>query len=435
MANITIVGGAGAIGLVHAWVLAASGHDVTILDTYADGQPGRSFQQLQRANDFCFRFAEVDELEKTLPDAGETVQVFKDRLKAFPPAFKSRVEEVSPSNPDQLLSKEGILQIIENATRLPGDRIHLAQKSSDITKSQDAIIVAVKGAALNKELGEKITRIPQKQDTPVVIFANGIQPWITPQPNFGGKRLDSINNIYDCVEAIGADKVKAGVLIKYGAMIEGDGKVRVRSKFLNTKNVISNATNTDLTDDLKVLSTIYTAAGISTQPTQDIRHTIIDKLSYNLTGSMRGAIFGNTFGELADNTNTNKAVRDCAIEFYQLAERLGVKLAESQSTFVESTIRALQANKDVIGSPLQDILSGRRTEKDQIIKAVIELAEQYHLQAPVLKAMYSLISTVEEKAVIDVPKARILQGSLLEKLAAERGEITRLTQSVRCFKP
>ncbi len=420
MAKITIVGGAGAIGLVHAWMLHAAGHTVTILDARPDGQPGDSYRKLLKADNLSFRFFEMDEVVRNLSDSGETVEELTNRFNLFPAMFKLRINQFIPQTSERL-SREECVNIINDITSLSMNGIHLAQTSQDILEPQDIIAVTVKCAALTDALGNKIKAISQHSNTPVVVFANGIQPWIRPEPEFGSLRLRSIDSIYDFVDCIGVDKVKAGVLIKYGAAIVGEGAVCVRSKFFNTRNIIANITNTDITEDLGRISDLYTHSGIITDSTQNIKHIILDKLSYNLAGSIMGAIFNYTMGELIENKSTEIAVRDCAKELFQLAVRLGVQLAITDLEFISKTVDALKQNHTVISSPLQDIRAGRATEKDFLIRATIELANTYGMDMPVLQSMYDLISMIEKKSSQNIAEGQELQAEVLQRI--EQGNI------------
>lgn len=422
--NIAIVGGAGAIGLVHAWMLAASGHKVTIVDSRPDGQMGKSFENLTKAKTLDFEFLEIKQLVENLPEEGEATLHFEARFENFPLVVKSRIKEGILNLQKSALSKIECIDLIENALRLPSNRVNLAQASTDIDQLQDIIIVTVKCAALNSELGYKIQKIPQRNDTPrdntpIVVFTNGMQPWIKPESNFGDLYLSSLRFVYEFISCIGIEKVKAGVLIKYGAAIEDHGKFCVRSPFLDTRNIIANITNTDITDDLQMVSRVYTQAGIKTEPTAMIPRIILDKLNYNLTGSIMGAIFNYTMGELVNNEQTKYAVEICAKELYQLALKLNVKLSDTETEFVKKTIDALEKNSSVISSPLQDIRAGRGTEKEFLLKATIELGQQYQMNMPVLQAMYDLISMIEKKACKKVTDGKILQEQLLSQLKSQ----------------
>lgn len=411
--KITIVGGAGAIGGGHAFILAKAGHTVTILDARPNGQPGESYRNASGAPVIRFRYPEMDEVSANIPEDGESIEQFKNRFVGFHDALKPCFS-VSHSN-DRLTQQE-CLSIIDETISLPIDRIQFAQASSDITERQDVIITTVKCAALTLELGKKINDIPQNASTPVLVFTNGIQPWIMPEANFGGLRLKSISAIYDFVDCVGVDKVKAGVLIKYGAAIEGDGAFCVRSRFFNTKNIIANIDNTDITPELELISNIYTQAGINTTPTSEIKSIILEKLIYNLAGSIMGAIFNYKMGELISNESTKRAVEACAKEFYQFAVKFDVQLAPSEHEFVMLTIKALQNNYNVVSSPLQDIRGGRATEKDFLIKAPIELANTLGMEMPVLQAMYNLMSIIENKARQEISLGRDLQEAVLKQI-------------------
>ncbi len=414
--KISIVGGAGAIGLVHAWMLAAAGHTVTILDSRQDGYPGASFNNLLNAPHLFFRFLEMDRLIANLPEGGMSVDAFKEQFVRFPSVFQSRIH-ANVEQVTQPLTQNDCIQIIQDTLRLPMNSIHLAQASDDIKHPQDIIVVTVKCAALTSALGHKIKAIPQSSSTPVVIFANGMLPWIKPEPDFAGLRIQSLSEIYDFVHNVGTEKVKAGVLIKYGAAIDGNGEFCVRSPFFNTRNSIANINTTDITPDLKLVSDVYTEAGIKTEPTDKINYIMLEKLNYNLTGSIMGAIFNYKMGELVCNQGTKNAVEACAKELYQLANALNIQLANSEIEFVNQTIDALQKNSEVVSSPLQDIRAGRRTEKEFLVKAAIELAQTYQIAMPVLQAMYDLITRIEDKACVHVEQGRMMQESILNSIA------------------
>ncbi len=424
MSNITIPGGAGAIGLVHAFMLVLDGHTVTILDSRPDGAPGDSFVKLSKAAKLYFSFPEIDELKEKLNKDGISKEKFQHEFALFPRVFITRLNDILSKFSNDQFSHADCLEIIEQMCSLPidGKKLRLAQASSEINEPQDIIAITVKGAALNRALGEKIQAIPQKPSTPVIIFVNGAMPWLVSDDC---PELKSLAEMYPFMRTVGIAKLKAGVLIKYGAAITAPGAVIVRSKFFDTKNVIGNITDVGVNEDLRDLTTIYTKAGLNTSPAeskQALVHQILSKLTYNLTGSMMGAIFNKKLGELLEHPMSRAAVLACGREYYQLCLTMSVELAPSETEFLIGVEKALLANASVVSSPLQDVMLRRPTEKGFLLSPLRDLAVIYGKDVPVLQAMFDLISSIEAQygAGPDAPK--VVQNELWQQLDFEYGD-------------
>lgn len=411
--NIAIVGG-GSIGLAQALLLAFAGHHVTIVDARPDGKPGASYLMLENAEqDFQLIFPEMKQLQHDLLNRDLTVGTFQNLLISLPEVFVTKLNTLIAEqglSVSDVLSAHDCQMLLDKVTRIPKSQITLAQSSEDIHVPQDFILVTAKCAALTQSLGKKINKIPQALKSPVVVFANGVQPSMVPDLH-----INSLNDIYEFNAEVSQGNEKnipvAGILKKYGAAIVGNGVVELRSKLKNIKNSIDIRSNTGLSNDS--IADVLSHAGLATECPGNIPAEMLAKLVYNLTGSMMGAIFDCTMGELVESrvpgqktaeqaAATKQAVLDCATEVLEISKAINLPLAgnteDAKEDFLKKTIKALLDNFEVVSSPLQDIQQHRPTEKNYIIKALIQIAECKNIESSVLSAMYTLTSVVEKAA-------------------------------------
>ena len=136
---------------------------------------------------------------------------------------------------------------------------------------------------------------------------------------------------------------------------------------------------------LRLLAEAFRAAGFKAPIRNDIRHELWMKLLGNGAFNPLSALTQKTIVEMVEYRLTRELIRSLMTEIRETAAAAGVQPAFSIDKRIEGA-RATGAHKT---SMLQDLEAGRTSEIDQIVGAIIELADRYNVPAPGLKAIYA----------------------------------------------
>ncbi len=136
---------------------------------------------------------------------------------------------------------------------------------------------------------------------------------------------------------------------------------------------------------LRLLSEAFQAAGFKAPIRNDIRQELWTKLLGNGAFNPLSALTQKTIVEMVSSPLTRDLIRSLMIEIHETAVAAGVQIAFSIDKRIEGAY-AIGAHKT---SMLQDLEAGRTSEIDQIVGAVIELADRYNVPVPGLKAIYA----------------------------------------------
>jgi ketopantoate reductase len=428
MSNVTIVGGSGAIGLTHAWLLSKAGHTVTILDSRPDGNAGKSFSRLSSMTNIKISFSTAGKFKNNVIasqniDRKVLSHMIEDLPKGIPELIFKELRESAQ------IDSELVINAFNRALTMSIDEITLAQNSNQINQEQDVIITTTKNGALTKSLAEKILKIPISSNSPVVVFANGIMPWIIPEKDFGGLRLQSNKNIHDFIDCIGPERVKGGVLIRYGSSVQPDGNLNI-SMLENSHAIVGNSNNNIITKDLFKVVELYSDTGLSLE-IGDITKPLIKKLGLNIGIAMFSAIFNVTDFKNIDKSLEN-SIRLVAREYFSFSKRLGVSLAKTSQAYEEEQISWAKNMSGAIPSVLKDLREGLATEKAQYLDALCELCEKNMLDIPNLKSMKQLFDKVEVASKEGLSNLQSAQESAFNDLKRNRGNLKRVSLNQHC---
>ncbi len=159
---------------------------------------------------------------------------------------------------------------------------------------------------------------------------------------------------------------------------------------------------------LKEIAKTLTEAGFETQIIEgNILNPIWRKLLANVACNCVAAITGFTGNQLIECEETNRLIRDLAVETFQVAKALGLHFwgigadrSKEMEDPAEFVIHALSGVGDNKISMLQDIEAGRRTEIDTLNGKVWEIGEELGIPTPLNKAMTLLVKAIEKKPLI-----------------------------------
>jgi 2-dehydropantoate 2-reductase len=138
---------------------------------------------------------------------------------------------------------------------------------------------------------------------------------------------------------------------------------------------------------------LLTPAGINCMVTDDPFRAVWKKAVVNSAINPPGAVLNMTNGELIGNENSRQLLRLIVSESVKAAAGAGIDFDAAEMTALTENICVNTAANRC--SMLQDISAGRRTEIDSINGRIIEAAEKAGQDAPVNRAMYLVIKSLE----------------------------------------
>jgi 2-dehydropantoate 2-reductase len=135
-------------------------------------------------------------------------------------------------------------------------------------------------------------------------------------------------------------------------------------------------------------------AGFAVSMTDDLPAAIWHKTILNAAINPVGALTHLRNGQLGEHAYALQMMTAAAREAFQVARAHGIRLQEQDWRARLRTIcQATAANNN---SMLQDILSHRPTEIQAINGAIVRIAEEHHLQTPINRTLWYLVSALEE---------------------------------------
>jgi 2-dehydropantoate 2-reductase len=186
-----------------------------------------------------------------------------------------------------------------------------------------------------------------------------------------------------------------------GATLRGPGHVRHLGRGLTRIGLPPNPSphSAQARQQLARAAAILTAAGLATEPVADIHNHIWAKLLVNIGINALTAIHDCPNGALLEAPATLAMMRAAVREGRQVAEKIGIVLADDPLTTTLEVCRATAAN---ISSMLQDVRAGRPTEIEAINGALIRKAAELGLATPVNTELVRQIKAIEQ-GFLEIP--------------------------------
>lgn len=137
--------------------------------------------------------------------------------------------------------------------------------------------------------------------------------------------------------------------------------------------------------------------GLPCEPSDDIGADLLAKLLYNGLLNPLGALVGVPYGVLAERPDTRATMEALAHEIFAVLRAAGLRTHWPDApsyleTFFGELLPPTAAHES---SMLQDLRAGRPTEVDAITGAVLDLAARHHVEAPVHRALATLVHAAE----------------------------------------
>ena len=287
-------------------------------------------------------------------------------------AMLSRANEVRLADPNRVkleaLKKSGVTVLEPDGTSFtafPG----LRAPEDDQGKAPELLLVFVKSAVEREALAA--VRPSLGPDTMLLTLQNGM----------GHER------------AMGEIAPDARILLgatQHNASLQGVGIVRHGGAGYTQIGALAGSGERS-----EAVAAAFTAAGIETAVSPDVRAVIWRKLFMNTSASALTGVFRCPLGEVADNPHIWTLCQKLIGEAVAVAKADGYAFNEGE---IAEEIRGhLLRSKGGITSVYADLAAGRKTEVDAITGAVAALGRQLGVPVPVSETVAEIIHAMEER--------------------------------------
>jgi 2-dehydropantoate 2-reductase len=147
------------------------------------------------------------------------------------------------------------------------------------------------------------------------------------------------------------------------------------------------------------LSDAIQAGGVPCALSEAIEKDLWAKVLYNSLLNPLGALVGVPYGALGEREETRAIMEAIAEETFRVMHVAGYSShwdspSEYLDTFYEQLLPPTAEHQS---SMLQDLHAGRPTEIDQLCGAICTLAEKHGIEAPLNRALHTLIRVAEQR--------------------------------------
>ena len=246
---------------------------------------------------------------------------------------------------------------------------------------QDFVIITLKAHGLSAAI-DQIEPLLGK-DTAILFAQNGM-PWWYFYKHGGpldGRRIESVDPGGKIWERLGPERA-LGSVVWQAAEMESPGVI---AHAYGDRLPIAEPSG-EKTARAMLLSKLLISAGIKSPVRGNLRDEIWLKLWGNLSFNPVSVLTQGTLLQLATDKGTRKVIRDMMEEAQAVAVALGVKF----SVDIDERIGMAEKVGNHRTSMLQDVESGRATELDALLGAVIELAQMVGIATPTMNLVYDL---------------------------------------------
>jgi 2-dehydropantoate 2-reductase len=199
---------------------------------------------------------------------------------------------------------------------------------------------------------------------------------------------NGLGNEETIAEIIGEEKVLGG-LTAQAANMEGPGIVRNHAELPSWIGEMSGGPSERVTQ----LCQIFTDNGIPTDPSQDIKRRIWNKLFANIAVSPMSGITNLQIRDLFAKDDAQQLAFTIIDEALKVAQAEGLDISQDESR--EVLLKIIASDQTNKSSLCVDILNKRKTEIDFINGSVVRLGEKHGIPTPLNKAMVALVKTIE----------------------------------------
>ena len=193
-------------------------------------------------------------------------------------------------------------------------------------------------------------------------------------------------------EVVGAENVLGG-LTAMAAVLEGPGLVRDFSRVPSSVGEMGGGDSARA----EAIAKAFTAAGLETHVTEDVRRDIWKKLLGNIAMSAASGATDMTSVEVLSVPELKATALRALDEAFAVATAQGINLDHDAAVAGLEIITAPGGTGDNKSSLCVDLLNGRPTEVDFIYGSVIELGRKSGVPTPTLETLASIVKGLEAR--------------------------------------
>lgn len=298
---------------------------------------------------------------------------------------KSHLHEVSAQHPNVTLRRE----------------LH-----PNLERKVDFALVCVKTGVINARLAEQIKPI-LREDTPVALMVNGVTPWYgVSNHKDHSNELPVLSNYYAFKNALGGNPIVGGI-VQYPVSPSPEHP-ELPHAYLPAEMapLILGSAERDDVPQLAALKNLLDNAGMETKVTDKIGVEVFNKLAINMMNPVAGG-FESTVGKVFGDHRLSTVYRHALGELYEIASTVIPSHNWSdKTTFMDSVMERFPKNHPSHPTSMgMDLQQGRRTEKETLVEALVEIGQANGIETPTLKALYDIVN-VAEKVCADRAKGQ-----------------------------
>ena len=193
-------------------------------------------------------------------------------------------------------------------------------------------------------------------------------------------------------EVVGAENVLGG-LTAMAAVLEGPGLVRDFSRVPSSIGEMRGGASARA----EAIAKAFTAAGLETHVSEDVRRDIWKKLLGNIAMSAASGATDMTSVEVLSVPELKATALRALDEAFAVATAQGINLDHDAAVAGLEIITAPGGTGDNKSSLCVDLLNGRPTEVDFIYGSVIELGRKSGVPTPTLETLASIVKGLEAR--------------------------------------
>jgi 2-dehydropantoate 2-reductase len=278
------------------------------------------------------------------------------------------------------LNQEHVDAINSNGLKIigyGGDRFVGIKATTDPNTAGVADIVIVQCKAMHTQGAVKNAMSVFDQHTTVVSFQNGI----------GNEEV--------IASVIGEGRV-IGALTAQAGMLEGPGIVRNYSDLPTYVGELFGPNAGPITPRIENLAKIFSAAGLDTHASTNIRLDMWKKLLGNIGLSAASGITDLCSADMVKVPELAETIHRALNECATVAKACGILIDEAEKhQILDKLTNAVAGTGDAKSSLCADLRAGRPTEVDRIYGTVVRLGKEHGIPTPTLDTLVSIVRGLE----------------------------------------
>ena len=273
--------------------------------------------------------------------------------------------------------REHVAAIYDGGLRIVGHRGEHRVKVAATTDpaacgAADVVLVQCKAASTTAAVRHALDAGLFRDDSVAISFQNGL----------GNEEV--------IAAVLGAERVLGGVTAQ-GASIEGPGCIRSYADLPSQIGEMGGGVSERAT----AIARAFSAHGLETTPSADIRHDIWKKLMVNVGVSAMSGITNLTIGEAVAIPELRRMCYGTVVEAVPVAQADGVELSHEASREVLDLVVGPGGTGGNKSSLCVDILNRRPTEIDVINGAVVTRGGRFGIATPINATLVALVKGLE----------------------------------------